>query len=211
MLIELNNLVPDPLPEKIVEASGIWGGELRIETRSKVLVSAQSGMGKSTLLHILYGLRQDYTGTAKVDGTCLRQFSTQEWERVRRERISLQFQDLRLFPNLSARENLLLLPQSNPAAPSLEEMAERLEMTPFLNQSLSTLSQGQRQRMALVRTLRKPFRFLMLDEPFSHLDETNQMSACSLIEEIVDRNQAGLLVSSLGSTPHLPLDQIIEL
>ena len=210
MLIELNDLVPDPLPEKIVEASGIWGGELRIETRSKVLVSAQSGMGKSTLLHILYGLRQDYTGTAKVDGTCLRQFSTQEWERVRRERISLQFQDLRLFPNLSARENLLLLPQSNPAAPSLEEMAERLEMTPFLNQSLSTLSQGQRQRMALVRTLRKPFRFLMLDEPFSHLDETNQMSACSLIEEIVDRNQAGLLVSSLGSTPHLPFDQIIE-
>ncbi len=211
MLIELNDLVPDPLPEKIVEASGIWGGELRIETRSKVLVSAQSGMGKSTLLHILYGLRQDYTGTAKVDGTCLRQFSTQEWERVRRERISLQFQDLRLFPNLSARENLLLLPQSNPAAPSLEEIAERLEMTPFLNQSLSTLSQGQRQRMALVRTLRKPFRFLMLDEPFSHLDETNQMSACSLIEEIVDRNQAGLLVSSLGSTPHLPFDQIIEL
>ena len=211
MLIELNDLVPDPMPEKIVEASGIWGGELRIETRSKVLVSAQSGMGKSTLLHILYGLRQDYTGTAKVDGTCLRQFSTQEWERVRRERISLQFQDLRLFPNLSARENLLLLPQSNPAAPSLEEMAERLEMTPFLNQSLSTLSQGQRQRMALVRTLRKPFRFLMLDEPFSHLDETNQMSACSLIEEIVDRNQAGLLVSSLGSTPHLPFDQIIEL
>ncbi|MEC7401734.1 MAG: ABC transporter, partial [Verrucomicrobiota bacterium] len=63
MLIELNDLVPDPLPEKIVEASGIWGGELRIETRSKVLVSAQSGMGKSTLLHILYGLRQDYTGT----------------------------------------------------------------------------------------------------------------------------------------------------
>ena len=211
MLIELNNLVPDPLPEKIVEASGIWGGELRIETRSKVLVSAQSGMGKSTLLHILYGLRQDYTGTAKVDGTCLRQFSPQEWERIRRERISLQFQDLRLFPNLSARQNLLLLPQSNPAVPSLEEMAERLEMTPFLNQSLSTLSQGQRQRMALIRTLRKPFRFLMLDEPFSHLDETNQMSACSLIEEIVDRNQAGLLVSSLGSTPHLPFDQIIEL
>ena len=117
MLIELNDLVPDPLPEKIVEASGIWGGELRIEPRSKVLVSAQSGMGKSTLLHILYGLRQDYTGTAKVDGTCLRQFSPQEWERVRRERISLQFQDLRLFPNLSARENLLL-PAANQSSRS---------------------------------------------------------------------------------------------
>ena len=71
-------------------------------------------------------------------------------------------------------------------------MTERLGMTPFLDQSLATLSQGQRQRMALVRALRKPFELLMLDEPFSHLDEGNQLNACSLIEEVVRGNQAGL-------------------
>ena len=211
MLIELDKLVPHPLPDRIVKSSAVWSNELKIEPHSKVLFSAQSGMGKSTLLHILYGLRQDYSGEAKLEGKSLREFSLAEWEVIRRERISLQFQDLRLFPNLTAGDNLNLLPRINPSAPSVEEMTERLGMTPFLDQSLSTLSQGQRQRMALVRALRKPFQLLMLDEPFSHLDEVNQLNACSLIEEVVRGNQAGLLVSSLGSTPPLKFDQRIEL
>jgi putative ABC transport system ATP-binding protein len=156
-------------------------------------------------------LRKDYSGEAKLEGKSLRGFSLAEWEAVRRERISLQFQDLRLFPNLTARDNLNLLPRINPSAPSVEEMTERLGMTPFLDQSLATLSQGQRQRMALVRALRRPFQLLMLDEPFSHLDEGNQLNACSLIEEVVQGNQAGLLVSSLGSTPPITFDQRIEL
>ena len=211
MLIELEKLVPHPLPDRIVESSAVWRNDLKIEPQSKVLFSAQSGMGKSTLLHILYGLRRDYSGEAKLEGKSLREFSLTDWEAIRRERISLQFQDLRLFPNLTARENLNLLPRINPSAPSVEEMTERLGMTPFLDQSLATLSQGQRQRMALVRALRKPFQLLMLDEPFSHLDEGNQLNACSLIEEVVRGNQAGLLVSSLGSTPPITFDQRIEL
>ena len=211
MLIELEKLVPHPLPDRIVESSAVWRNELKIKSQSKVLFSAQSGMGKSTLLHILYGLRQDYSGEAKLEGKSLREFSLAEWEAIRRERISLQFQDLRLFPNLTARDNLNLLPRINPSAPSVKEMTERLAMTPFLDQSLATLSQGQRQRMALVRALRKPFQLLMLDEPFSHLDEGNQLNACSLIEEVVRGNQAGLLVSSLGSTPPITFDQRIEL
>ena len=211
MLIELDKLVPHPLPDRIVKSSAVWSNELKIEPHSKVLFSAQSGMGKSTLLHILYGLRQDYSGEAKLEGKSLREFSLAEWEVIRRERISLQFQDLRLFPNLTAGDNLNLLPRINPSAPSVEEMTERLGMTPFLDQSLSTLSQGQRQRMALVRALRKPFQLLMLDEPFSHLDEVNQLNACSLIEEVVRGNKAGLLVSSLGSTPPIKFDQRIGL
>ncbi len=211
MLIELDKLVPHPLPDRIVKSSAFWSNELKIEPHSKVLFSAQSGMGKSTLLHILYGLRQDYSGEAKLEGKSLREFSLADWEAIRRERISLQFQDLRLFPNLTARDNLNLLPRINSSAPSVEEMTERLGMTPFLDQSLSTLSQGQRQRMALVRALRKPFQLLMLDEPFSHLDEGNQLNACSLIEEVVRGNKAGLLVSSLGSTPPIKFDQRIGL
>ena len=69
MLIELQNLIPEPIPQKIVEASKVWGTNLRIETNSNVLVSAQSGMGKSTLLHIIYGLRKDYCGQLLMDGT----------------------------------------------------------------------------------------------------------------------------------------------
>ena len=76
MLIELQNLIPEPIPQKIVEASEVWGTNLRIETNSNVLVSAQSGMGKSTLLHIIYGLRKDYSGQLLMDGKNIREHST---------------------------------------------------------------------------------------------------------------------------------------
>ena len=210
MLIELEKLVPHPLPDRIVESSAVWRNDLKIEPQSKVLFSAQSGMGKSTLLHILYGLRKDYSGEAKLEGKSLRGFSLAEWEAIRRERISLQFQDLRLFPNLTARDNLNLLPRIHPSAPSVEEMTERLGMTPFWIKAWPH-SLRDNGNMALVRALRKPFELLMLDEPFSHLDEGNQLNACSLIEEVVRGNQAGLLVSSLGSTPPIIFDQRIEL
>ena len=58
MLIELDNVIPDPLPKNIVESSKLWGKHFRVDTNSRVLVSAQSGMGKSTLLHLIYGLVQ---------------------------------------------------------------------------------------------------------------------------------------------------------
>ena len=126
---------------------------------------------------------------------------------IRRGSISLLFQDLRLFPNLSASENINLIPQVNPSVPCVQEMASRLGVIDFLSQSVSTLSHGQRQRVALIRTLRKPFRLLLLDEPFSHLDSDNQSHGCSLIKEIIDNNKAGLILSTLGLVPEISFDQ----
>ena len=186
MLIELQKIIPQPIPKKIVEASEVWKTNLRIEKNSNVLVSAQSGMGKSTLLHIIYGLRKDYSGQLLIDGKNIREHSYKEWENLRKQSISMVFQDLRLFPNLNGRQNLELIPEVNTSAPSIEEMTGQLGVDACLNQSVSTLSHGQRQRIAIIRALRKPFRLLLLDEPFSHLDEENQMHASRLIQQITE-------------------------
>jgi len=85
----------------------------------------------------------------------------------------------------------------------MEEMADRLGMNAFLDQKVSTLSHGQRQRIAIIRALSKPFQLLLLDEPFSHLDEVNQAEASILIQEITERNDASLILSSLGAVPPL--------
>ncbi|HAE11596.1 MAG TPA: ABC transporter [Opitutae bacterium] len=211
MLIEFKKVIPAPIPEEMIEPSEIWDSELRLETGSLVLVSAHSGKGKSTLLHLLYGLRNDYEGEALADGESIRGKSRQDWETWRRRRVALLFQDLRLFPALSARENLELIPVANPRAPSHEEMAERLGMTSFLERPLASLSQGQRQRVALMRVLRKPFELLLLDEPFSHLDEENTRLACALVEEVTQANKAGLILTSLGETPALPFERSLVL
>jgi putative ABC transport system ATP-binding protein len=211
MMIELNHVVPHPLPKQVIQSSDVWNTKLCFKPNSTCLVSAQSGMGKSTLLHLLYGVRKDFSGILSIDGKDSSSLSREDWIKIRKTSISLLFQDLRLFSHLTALENINLIPVANPQAPAVEEMADQLGIMDLLHQSVATLSHGQRQRVALVRALRKPFQFLLLDEPFSHLDEVNQNKACSLITRLVRINGASLILSTLGSVPEIPFDQTYSL
>jgi putative ABC transport system ATP-binding protein len=211
MMIELNHVVPHPLPKQVIQSSDVWNTKLCFKPNSTCLVSAQSGMGKSTLLHFLYGVRKDFSGILSIDGKDSSSLSREDWIKIRKTSISLVFQDLRLFSHLTALENINLIPVANPQAPAVEEMADQLGIMDLLHQSVATLSHGQRQRVALVRALRKPFQFLLLDEPFSHLDEVNQNKACSLITRLVRINGASLILSTLGSVPEIPFDQTYSL
>ena len=206
MRIELQSIRPHPIPEKLIPGSEIWATDLVIENGRKSLIAAQSGKGKSTLLHILYGLRKDFSGEVLMDGHSVRKYTEAEWENIRRRKISILFQDLKLFPRLNARENLSLIPEENPSAPSVDEMLITVGMEDFGMQRVETLSFGQRQRVALLRALRKPFELLLLDEPFSHLDEENAIAASKLIEQMVELNKASLILSSLGDVPPVSFD-----
>ena len=211
MQIELQSIRPHPIPEKLIPESEIWATDLTIENGQRHLIAAQSGRGKSTLLHILYGLRKDFSGDVLIDGSSVRGKTLGDWETMRRKRISLLFQDLKLFPQLSARENIDLIPEENPDAPSIDEMLGKVGMEEYSTQRVETLSFGQRQRIALLRALRKPFELLLLDEPFSHLDRDNATSACALVEQMIDLNEASLIISSLGEDPPLRLDGKLHL
>tara|TARA_B100000963_G_scaffold347444_1_gene353778 strand:+ start:247 stop:882 length:636 start_codon:yes stop_codon:yes gene_type:complete len=211
MLIELNQVIPEPIPKEMIELSEVWGTQLKIEPQSFTLISAHSGKGKSTLLHLLYGLRKDYSGEVLIDQENIQKKNAFYWAPLRKQKIALLFQELRLFPKLSARENIELIPEFNPRGPSELEMAKQLGMADFLKKSVETLSLGQRQRIALIRALRKPFKLLLLDEPFSHLDQENIDLASSLINEIARANQATVLLTSLGETPPLSFDRILSL
>ena len=211
MLIKLNQVIPEPIPKEMIERSEVWGTQLQIEPKSFTLISAHSGKGKSTLLHLLYGLRKDFSGEVIMDGENIQKQTSSGWTSLRSTQIALLFQELKLFPKLCARENIELIPQINHNVPSGLEMAKQLGMEGFLTKPVETLSFGQRQRIALIRTLRKPFKLLLLDEPFSHLDQENIDLASSLINEIARANQATVLLTSLGETPPLSFDRILSL
>ena len=211
MLIKLNQVIPEPIPKEMIERSEVWGTQLQIEPKSFTLISAHSGKGKSTLLHLLYGLRKDFSGEVIMDGENIQKQTSSGWTLLRSTQIALLFQELKLFPKLCARENIELIPQINHNVPSGLEMAKQLGMEGFLTKPVETLSFGQRQRIALIRTLRKPFKLLLLDEPFSHLDQENIDLASSLINEIARANQATVLLTSLGETPPLSFDRILSL
>jgi ABC-type lipoprotein export system ATPase subunit len=215
-MIELNNIRPTPLvemPNGISPDSGIFATQCHFEKGKRYLVNAASGKGKSTFLHIIYGLRTDFDGQASIHGKDVGSFSPNDWADCRQRQLSIVFQDLRLFPQLTGLENILLKNGQTGHLNEAEimEMAGRLGMSPYLNQTAATLSYGQRQRIAILRALCQPFEILLLDEPFSHLDEENIKLASTLIYDTCERQGAGLVMVSLGEEFFFSYDYKIDL
>lgn len=201
MKYTLTNILPNPLKEqKKGHESDIWETTCHLEKGKKYLITAPSGKGKSTFLHILYGLRKDFSGTVTLDDKELSTISTNAWADLRKDNLAIVFQDLRLFPKLSAMDNILLKStlHTTKSEVEIQAMAKKLGIDSLLNQSCGTLSYGQRQRVAIIRALCQPFDFLFLDEPFSHLDDVNTEAAFQLIESICVEQETGFLLVSLG-------------
>ncbi|NSL89513.1 ATP-binding cassette domain-containing protein [Chitinophaga sp. Mgbs1] len=211
MQIQLENLMPVPLKDKLLQRdSGVWNKEVIFSPGSFVKIKAPSGTGKTTLVHYLYHIRYDYTGKVLVDGRPWQSYSRNEVASMRQQQVSIVFQDLRLFEQLTAEENITLkrvmLPQPYCSAEKVKEMAARLNVTHVLQQSSKTLSYGERQRIAIIRALVQPFQWLLMDEPFSHLDEDNTQRAAALIADECKARNAGFILTDLDNDQHFSYD-----
>jgi putative ABC transport system ATP-binding protein len=200
MHICLKNVIPSPMAGEPLDNLRIWGRSVELDAFGSILVKADSGRGKSTLVSFIYGNRRDYAGRIEIDGRDTACRSLDELANCRQAKMSVVFQDLRLFPGLTARQNILLKYQLTPGVKmeELEDWAEKTGMSLFFDQCCGTLSLGQQQRVAILRALVQPFEFLMLDEPFSHLDRRNIDIAYALIRQRCQEQKAGLLMTSLG-------------
>ncbi|BFG71386.1 ATP-binding cassette domain-containing protein [Sediminibacterium sp. KACHI17] len=215
MILSLHNVVPLPLKDKVqLQGSDIWNRTVSFTAGQWTKIKAPSGTGKTTLIHSLYKLREDYSGKIEWDGVSLQQLPAEQLSRYRQEKISIVFQDLRLFPNLTSFENIELkrvLQKPYCDREKIFSMAEELGVQHILQQKASICSYGEQQRVAIIRALIHPFSMLVMDEPFSHLDQTNTAKAAALImKECKDRN-AGFIITDLDDDHHFPYDQILNL
>ncbi len=213
MTIQLNNTIPHPIKENFNTHSDVWYSDCRFSKGKSYLTTAPSGRGKSTFLHILYGLRKDFDGEVIISDKKINTFTRNDWAQLRQKDFSIVFQNLRLFPQLTGLENIQIKNQlqSVKTQAAIEEMAERLGVKEILQQTCGTMSYGQRQRIAIIRALCQPFSFLLLDEPFSHLDDDNMKRACTLIKEEVQQQGAGMILVSLGEKYLFEFDEEIIL
>lgn len=201
MKFELNKVIPTPLQGTSFSDKSVWNNTLTFSSPEKILLNARSGKGKSTFIHVLYGLRTDFEGEVTINGKPIAQLSLHDWIEWRRTDLSFIPQDLQLFPSLSVMDNLRLKNKLTNHSTEAEilELLTRLGIGDKKEQTCGTLSMGQQQRVAIIRALLQPFRFLLMDEPFSHLDETNTDLAMALINEKTTENKAGYVLTSLGS------------
>lgn len=201
MNIELDHIIPIPLKDRLIQRhSDVWNNTVSFAHGEFVKIKAPSGTGKTTFVHILYNLRHDYEGRISIEQKPLNRVSEDELAEMRQQKISIVFQDLRLFPNLTARENIELkrvLQTPYYPAEKIDEMAEALGVTHILNQRAGLCSYGEQQRVSIVRALIQPFELLVMDEPFSHLDINNTKKAAALIETECRKRNAGFIITDL--------------
>ena len=206
--ITLNNTLPRVFAGQNGITSEVWHRNLTLERGKRYLISAESGTGKSSLCSYIYGYRQDYSGTITFDGKDIRQFTVAEWCDIRQRHIAYLPQDLRLFGELTAMENVELKNRltSFKSHEEISRMFETMGIADKMDSPVSKLSIGQQQRVAIIRALCQPCDFIMLDEPVSHLDDENNRIVAGLITEEAARQGAGVIATSVGY--HLKMDAI---
>lgn len=199
MLITLQKVVPTFIEPEKISASQTWNSNVVFNAGENVQIVAPSGSGKTSLIHFLYGLRKDYEGSILYNDKNIRHFSAEDFAQYRQQFISIVLQDLRLFPEQTVLQNLEVKRQLLPyyTENKITAMAERLGIANKLNRLCKTCSYGEQQRIAIIRALQQPFQFLLLDEPFSHLDENNRKKAMELMEEEAAARNAAIILADL--------------
>src|ERR1035437_4268363 len=199
MQINLQEVVPTYFERDQTNGSEVWGKSIVLNKDEHVHIVAPSGSGKTSLIHFIYGLRKDYDGKISYQNENIKNFSLEKFSTFRQKNLSIVFQDLRLFTDQTARENIELKRQLNPYHPAqkIDEMAKRLGIANKLNRLAKTCSYGEQQRIAIIRSLMQPFDFLLLDEPFSNLDENNRNKAFELIDEECKQRNASMIFADL--------------
>lgn len=189
----LGQIPTDPL-------SDVWGCDLSFEKGKTYLIKAASGRGKSSLCSYLYGLRDDYDGVISFDGRSVKEISNKKWDRIRQGNLGVLFQDLRLFGDLNAVENIMIKASLTDYCDEKKavSMLSELGLADRLDRPVRLLSFGQQQRVAFVRMLCQNTDFWMLDEPVSHLDFGNAEIMAQMLSYEAARTGAGIIVTTIG-------------
>ena len=193
--------------------SDIWRQQVTFEKGKTYLIEAQSGTGKSSLCSFIIGYRNDFDGSILFDGRDSRLLKVQDWIALRQRHVSMLFQELRLFPELTALENVEIKNSltRHKSGHEVEQWFEALGIADKKQSPVRLMSFGQQQRVAMIRALCQPFDFLLADEPISHLDEANSRAMADIMMKEAKSQGASVVITSIGKHMELPYDKIIRL
>ena len=211
--IQLIDTLPNVFQNRTDIVSDIWNKKVEFEKEKLYLVEANSGTGKSSLCSYIYGYRHDYQGQILFDGEDIRKYSVARWTDIRKLHFALLWQELRMFPELTAWENVEIKNKLTgyQKKQQILEWFDMLGITDKLDAKMGRMSFGQQQRVALIRSLCQPFDFLFVDEPISHLDDTNAEIMGRIMTEEAKKQGAGIIATSIGKHIDLEYERVFNL
>lgn len=211
--IKFRSVLPQVFAQRTDLDSEIWKQDVTFEKGHLYLVEANSGKGKSTFCSYILGYRQDYAGQVFFDDVDTSSYKVKDWVEMRKCHISHLFQELRLFPELTAMENVEIKNNMTnfQSKEQILEWFDRLGISDKVDAKIGRMSFGQQQRVAMIRSLCQPFDFILADEPISHLDDTNSRIMGDIMMTEAKRQGAGVIVTSIGKHMDLAYEKVVRL
>ncbi|MBO5855274.1 MAG: ATP-binding cassette domain-containing protein [Alistipes sp.] len=211
--IQLHNVVPEIFAQREDIRSDVWHNDFCFEQGKSYLIKAASGTGKSSLCSYLYGQRGDYRGVISFDGEDIATYNTNRWCEIRQKHISVLFQDLKLFGELTALENIEIKNNitHHKSLKDIELLFEELGISDKIHSRIDRMSFGQQQRVAFIRSLCQPHDFILLDEPISHLDDHNSDVMRDILLREVRSSGASIIATSIGKHMNIDYDVCLNL
>ncbi len=210
MSIELNHIKPTYMSDVEISTSDVYLQKSVLFEKGKTyLIVANSGKGKSSILNFIYGSNTNYLGSITYSSDIIEDSILN----LRKTVLSYVFQDFKLFPELTVFENICIKNDltNHRTTPEIHRFLRKLNLQNRTHALVSSLSLGEKQRVAIIRALCQPFKFLLMDEPFSHLDDWNIKITSRIIEEELYSNNASLILTSLGSEYLFDYDKVFNL
>ncbi len=190
----------------------VQGVSLEVAKGEFLAVMGPSGSGKSTLLNLIGGLDRPTEGDIIIDGRSTREFTENDWTRLRRERIGIVFQFFNLLPGLTARENvaLPLLLRGDPDPENrVEECLAAVGLAHRGDHRPSELSGGEQQRVAVARALVHQPALLLADEPTGNLDSKVGREIVRLIKTLARQGGQTVVLATHSSSAAEEADRIL--
>ena len=177
-------------------------------------IVGKSGSGKTTLLSLMAGLDLPTSGDILINGV-----STKDWNRskMRREAVSVIYQNYNLFPPLTVEENIqypltLKKMPSKEALALAHEMRERVELPAAYDKRLPNhLSGGEQQRVAIARTLAQGSKILLADEPTGNLDSTNTRNIVEILRKLAHEEDSTVIVVTHDNSVAEQADAVLRM
>tara|TARA_B110001454_G_C12715522_1_gene432419 strand:- start:2250 stop:2879 length:630 start_codon:yes stop_codon:yes gene_type:complete len=170
---------------------------ITLDKGENLLILGASGIGKTTLLHLLAGLIKPTTGKILINGVTLNSLKNNQLDKFRGKNIGLVFQkkhaikSLNVFHNLKAR---LLFSNAPVSDKQIEIVLEQLDLSELKKNKVSELSEGQLQRLGIALSVIHNPQAILADEPTSSLDDKNCKIVIELLKKQAKQTNANLIV-----------------
>ncbi|WP_159020321.1 ATP-binding cassette domain-containing protein [Algibacter sp. L3A6] len=170
---------------------------ITLNKQENLLILGKSGIGKTTLLHLLSGLLKPATGKLIIDHVDIINLNSRQLDKFRGKNVGLVFQKKHAIQSLNVIENLqarLLFSKKKDKNIIIDDLLKQLDLLNFKYSKVNELSDGQLQRLGIASAVIHQPKIILADEPTSSLDDENCTIVMKLLREQAERTDANLIV-----------------